>query len=292
MPDLFYLLSKWWKQMLSVVMLSLVAVSITLFLIPAQYLSVATSLPASSYSTDKAGIFNSNIQALYPAIGMPDDLDVVVGTAQLDTVYIAAAEQFDLVAHYKVNEHGDAAKQKAAWLLKKNTTVIKSDYNELKVKVWDRDKNLAPQLANAIMEKLNAIHQSLQNESNVTILNNLKASREKITFEADSLTNSLQYDSANSLLRSTIITAENIRARTMRRNIMLEQLVQYEKLISQYQLMVDSKTRVLIVVEKARVSSWPDKPKKLLLLTATFVLSLLFSLLLALLLEKRKAVQR
>jgi capsular polysaccharide biosynthesis protein len=292
MPDLSYLLSKWWKQMLSVVVLSLVAVGVILFLIPAQYLSVATALPASSYSADKASIFNNNIQILYPAMGTPDDLDVIMGTAQLDTVYIAVAEKFDLAAHYKVNEQGEAAKQKTARLLKKNTKVIKSDYSELKVKVWDRDKSLTPQLANAIMEKLNAIHQSLQNESNVTVLNNLKASREKITFETDSLTNSLQYDSANALLRSTIITTENIKARTMRRNIMLEQLVQYEKLISQYQLMVDSKTRVLIVVEKARVSSWPDKPKKLLLLTATFVLSLLFSLLLALLLEKRKAVQR
>ncbi len=262
--------------MLSVVVLSLLAVGTILFLIPAQYLSVATALPASSYSADKASIFNTNIQTLYPAIGMPDDLDVVVGTAQLDTVYIAVAEQLDLAAHYKVNEQGEAAKQKAAWLLKKNTNVIKSDYSELKVKVWDKDKNMAPQLANAILEKLNAIHQSLQNESNVTVLSNLKAAREKIAFETDSLTNSLQYDSANALLRSTIITTENIRARTMRRNVMLEQLVQYEKLISQYQLMADSKTRVLIVVEKARVSNWPDKPKKLLLLTATFVLSLYF----------------
>jgi hypothetical protein len=164
--------------------------------------------------------------------------------------------------------------------------VIKSDFSELKVKVWDIDKSLAPQLANAIMEKLNAIHQSLQNESNVTALNNLKAGREKITFETDSLTNSLQYDSANALLRSTIITTENIRARTMRRNIMLEQLVQYEKLISQYQLMVDSKTRVYLVVQGI---GWPDKGN---CFTDTLVLSLVFSLLLALLLEKRKAVQR
>jgi uncharacterized protein involved in exopolysaccharide biosynthesis len=292
MPDIFYLVSKWWKQMFSFIILSLAVVGTILYLKPEKYLSVTTALPASTYTTDKASIFNNNVQQLYPAMGTPDDLDMIVGTAQLDTVYIAVTEKFNLYDHYKTEEKGQAAVVKAAWLLKANTKVIKSDFSELKVKVWDTDKNLAPQLADAILEKLNAIHQSLQKESNVAILNNLKNSREKIIFEIDSLTNSLQYDSANAMLRSTIITTENKRARTIRRNIMLEQLEQFEKLIGQYQLMVDSKTLVLIVVEKARASNWPDKPKKLLLLVATFVLSFLFALLLALLLEKRKAARQ
>ena len=43
---------------------------------------------------------------------------------------------------------------------------MRSEYGELKIKVWDTDKNLAPQLANAILDKLNSIHQSLQAANN------------------------------------------------------------------------------------------------------------------------------
>ena len=81
----------------------------------------------------------------------------------------------------------------------------------------------------------------------------------------------LQKLTTNSETSASIITSE--------RAVLIEQVQQYEKLIGQYQLMADSKSPVLIVVEKARASTWPDKPKKVLLLTATFVLSLVFALL-------------
>jgi hypothetical protein len=283
MPDIFYLVSKWWKQMFSIVILSLAAVSTILYLRPVKYLSTTTALPASSYATDKASIFNNNIQQLYPAMGTPDDLDIIVGTAQLDTVYVAVAGEFNLYDHYKTEEQGEAAVLKAAYLLKANTKVIKSDFSELKVKVWDTDKNLAPQLANAIINKLQAIHQDLQNSNNTSSLKSLQSGKEKMQAQIDSISNFLQHSEIN--------TANSERY-TTKRSVLSEQLQQYEKLISQYQMMVDSKAPVLIIIEKARVSSLPDKPKKLLLLVATFVLSFLFALLLALLLEKRKAVQR
>jgi uncharacterized protein involved in exopolysaccharide biosynthesis len=55
--------------------------------------------------------------------------------------------------------------------------------------------------------------------------------------------------------------------------------------------MVDSKPPVLIIVERARPTDWPDKPETLPILAGTFVISLLFSLVLALFLEKRKTAR-
>jgi uncharacterized protein involved in exopolysaccharide biosynthesis len=274
MPDIFYLVSKWWKQMLSIITISLVAAAVILYFLPSKYLSISTALPASSYSVDKASIFSENIQSLYPAVGEPDDLDKIIGTAQLDTVYIAVAGEFNLYDHYKVAELGDAALSKAAWLLKLNTRVIKSDFGELRVKVWDTDKNLAPQLANAIMDKLQAIHEDLQNSNNISILKNIRVGKEKLQSELDS------------------IPLANTEKYAVTRAALSAQLQQYEKLINQYQLMIESKTPVLIILEKARVSGKADKPKRLEILIATFVLSLLFAFLLALLLERRKVLRK
>ncbi|MEI9943922.1 MAG: hypothetical protein WDN26_06825 [Chitinophagaceae bacterium] len=267
MPDIFYLISKWWKQMLAVIILSLITVGIIVFLQPDKYLSVATALPASSTSADKARIFGNNPQELYTSFGNPDDLDRVLGTAQLDTIYLATCDEFNLWDHYKMGEKGQAARSKAAKLLRKNSRVIKSEYGELKTKVWDTDKNLAPQLANTLMEKLNSIHQDIQNESNRITLKSLEQGKEKLQKQVDSAGGKL------SLSRLAALS---------------DQLQQYEKLIGEYQLIVDTRPSALIIVEKARPSEWHDKPNRLLILTATALLSFIFTLLLALVMERRK----
>jgi uncharacterized protein involved in exopolysaccharide biosynthesis len=265
MPDITDLIKNWWKQMLFVVLLSLLAVGAIIFVQPRQYLSVTTAVPASSFAADRSTIFNEHIQDLYPALGTPDDLDRILGTGNLDTVYLAVAAEFNLFDHYKMGEKNDAALPKAAAILKKNSRVIKSEYGELKVKVWDTDKNLAPQLANTIMDKLAAIHQQLQSAGNEASLKGLTAGRIKLQ---------AQLDSAG-------ITAET-------KSALAGQLQQYEKLIGEYQLMVNSKPPVLLVVEKARASGLPDRPRRVQVLTATAVLSLIFAFLVALLMERRK----
>jgi uncharacterized protein involved in exopolysaccharide biosynthesis len=247
----------------------LLAVGIITFLKPRQYLSVATAVPASSFASDKGKIFNENIRELYSTLGTPDDLDMILGTANLDTVYLFVADQFNLFDHYKMKEKGAAARTKAASLLKKNTKVMKSEYGELKVKVWDTDKNLAPQLANAIMDKLQTIHADLQCAGNKATLDGLQTGQKKIQLQADSITG----------ISESLIE---------RKKVLQAQAQQYEKLISEYQLMVDSKPPVLIVVEKAKPSTWPNRPRRMQIMIATAVLSFLFALLAALILERRK----
>lgn len=268
MPDIIDLVARWWKRILTVMVLSLLTVGFITFLKRRQYLSVTTSVPASSFASDKGKIFNENIQDLYSTLGTADDLDMILGTANLDTVYFFVADLFNLFDHYKMKEKGAAARTKAASLLKKNTKVMKSGYGELKVKVWDTDKNLAPQLANAIMDKLQAIHADLQSAGNEATLNGLQAGKKKIQLQLDSTGN-------------TDIQSE-------RKKLLQDQVRQYEMLISQYQLMVDSKPPVLILVEKAKPSSWPDRPRRMQIMIATAVLSFLFALLAALILERRK----
>ncbi len=266
MPDIVYLIRRWWKHMLAVILVSLIAVGIITYMKPRKYLSVATAIPASSYASDKAKIFSQNIQALYSTLGTADDLDMIVGTANLDTVYLAVTRQFNLQDHYKMKEEGEAAITKAAALLKANSKVMKSEYGELKVKVWDTDKNLAPQLANHIMAKLDAMHSDLQSKGNMVTLAAIYTAKEKLKNEIDTIPPHLQVE-------------------------LQERSMNYEKLIGEYQLMVDSKPPVLIVVENAKASSWPDKPKRKQIMIATGLLAFLFALLAALLEERKRNKQ-
>jgi hypothetical protein len=289
MPGIPELFKYWWKQIAGVVILSVLAVGIITFLKPKEYLSISTAVPASSYSADRSSVFNENIQALYSTLGTADDLDRIVGTGELDTVYLAVADAIDLTGHYKTGQN-NTARAKAATCLKGNTRVVKSGYGELKVKVWDKNTHMAAQLSNAVMEKLNNIHQAVQNETNVAALQNMKNARTRTSAELDSLVETIRYDSTNALIRSTIITEEMKRSRSIRRNSLYAQLEQYENLVNQYQLMVDSKNPVLVVVDKARAAGSPDRPKTMYIIFATAVLAFVFSLLLALVLHRSKNV--
>jgi hypothetical protein len=266
MPDIFDLIGRWWKQMTAMVLLSLLAVGIIVFLKPRQYLSVATAVAASTYSSDKGKIFNDNIQGLYSALGSPDDLDMIVNTGGLDTPYLAVAEQFNLYDHYKMDKTDEYLLNKAATRLKSNTKVMKNEYGALQVKVWDTDKNLAPQLANAILDKLAGIHQQLLSAGNETTLKGLQDGNKKLQASLDS--------GANFSAGQKAAIAGRI--------------AEYDKLIGQYQLMVDSKPPVLITVEKAKTAIRPDKPRRVQIMIATALFSTLFALLAALVLERRK----
>ena len=279
MPDIFDLIARWWKRMLAVVLLSLLVVGVITFLKPRKYLSVATALPVSTVGSDKSKIFNENIQYLYAALGSPDELDRIIGTANLDTIYIAVAEQADLFDHYKIKKESEDALAKTAATLKANTKVIKSKYGELQVKVWDTDKTIAPKLANALMEKLQAMHTDLQNAGNEATLAGLHKGSSNILAAIDSI---------NNFLRNADITPENAEPYTSRRTTLISQLQQYEKLIGEYQLVVDNKAPMLIIVEKAKPALRPDKPRRMQIMIATAVLSSLFALLAALAAERRK----
>jgi hypothetical protein len=280
MPDLLYLVTKWWKQICLVVFFALLTVGLIVFLQPRKYLSTATALPVSTVSTDKARIFNENIEGLYSALGNSDDLDMIIGTAQLDTVYLAMTDQFNLIKHYKVKGIDSTRRARTAILLRKRSQVIKSEYGELKIKVWDRDKQLAAVMANTLLDRLQTLHQRLKSESNMATLSGLEKGQYKIQAVLDSIGNLLRNRPADAPGREILVA---------RQTALTGQLTQYEKLIGEYQLMVDSKPPALLIVERARPAIKADKPRRLEIMAVTAFLSVLFGLFTALVLERRQA---
>lgn len=277
MPDIFELIAKWWKQILIFIFLTLVVTAVIVFTMPKKYLGVATALPAATYSTDKAGVFGENVETLYPSIGTSDDLDMILGTAHLDTVYSAVAAQLNLADYFGIDKADPERNKKAGAILIDKKRVIKSDYGGLRVKVWDGDRQRAAEMANAIMEELQRIHQEVQTANNEELLEKIKQEYAAKKSEFLQLNDSLQ---------TTIDPVVQTKKLAL-----LEQLHQYEKLESQYQLMVNAKPRSLVVVEKASPALWPDKPRPKETLIAAAVLSLFFGLFIALILERRRMIR-
>lgn len=276
MPDLISVLSRWWKFIFGLTLLAVVMALVASLLSPKKYLSTATALPANSLMTDKARIFNTQIEALYSDLGTPDELDKLEGTAVLDTLFIASARDFNLAAHYDIKA-SDEAIYKAALKLKKNSHISRSGYGELKIKVWDEDRNLAAALANSLLDKIQELHRHLQNENNQLTLKRIREAYLAKQTEFGQISDTLE--------QSTGRKAEILGTQ---RSALLSQLQDYKKIIGEYELAATSSPPVLLTVEPARPSVWPDKPRVLQIVLFTFGAALACSFLIALFAESRK----
>jgi LPS O-antigen subunit length determinant protein (WzzB/FepE family) len=261
MPDLLTVISRWWKAILGLVAVVAAIALFVLLTAQKQYLSAVTALPANSLAFDKGRIFNNSIQELYSSLGTPDELDPIIGTSKLDTLYVAMVKDFNLVNHYST-EKKKYPEYTAVKLLKANSEVAKDEFGQLKIKVWDLDPKTAAALAHGLFERLQALHQHLQNQSNELVLTKLQENYK-----------SLGKDSTNSLFESE--------ARQ-------DQLREYKKLIAEYTMVNSTKPRVLLLVEDARPDVKPDRPKILLIFIISIVAAFMFGVLLALFLESRK----
>jgi len=282
MPDLLLVVSNRWKLVTAITLCATLIAFVVALLVPKKYLSVATALPVNSVTADKARIFNNNIEALYSDFGTPDELDRLEGTARLDTIFIAASEKFNLGDHYSYGSSNEGIFL-AAVKLKKNSKIARSSYGELKVKVWDVDRMLAADLANFLMQRIQELHQHLQNQSNLLVLDKMK--EQYVTKQAEYL------QLADSATRQTTINGV-VPARSelskAKANVLSEQLQQYDKMIGEYQLAATSNAPVLLTVESARPALWPDEPRVLVITLLVFFVALVFSTLLASFIESRK----
>lgn len=274
MPDLLLVFANRWKLIASITALAAIIALIISLLSPKKYLAVATALPANSMIADKGRIFNQNIEALYPEFGSADELDKLEGTGKLDTLFIAAAEKFNLEKHYKMDASPESLYD-AAIKLKRNSRVNRSGYGELKVRVWDKDKVLCAQLANFLMKKIQELHQHLQNQTNQSVLEKIKDAYALKQKESVQLTDSVKSVSIQSQTRMSTLK---------------ELLQSYEKMIDEYQLAISTNTPVLLIVEPARPAVWADRPKIVQTVLLSFFGAFVFSFLLALFVESRKTI--
>lgn len=297
MPDLVTVITRRWKLILLLTLLAAVLSLLLCLFVPKKYLGVATVLTANPALSDKARLFNQNIEALYPELGSLDDLDLIEGTTKLDTVYLALAKDFSLVSHYDLSSNDSTALYQAAKRLKKNTDISRTGYGELRIKVWDKNNQLAAALANAAVQVLNDLHQQVQTENNRLVLQQLKEEYTRKQQALEKATNTVMRieQPQNPTGRSTANDSSYIQHELSLINpaenaaYLRAQLAQYVRLISEYELSLKTTPKVLLMVERARTMPWPDKPDTMQTVLIATLATLLFSFLFALFLERRSA---
>jgi uncharacterized protein involved in exopolysaccharide biosynthesis len=235
---------KKWSILIFTAGASMLALVLSL-LMPAEYLSQASLLPSNSKLMDKQRLFGNNIQELYSAYGNSEDLDRLFATMHSSAVISQVADSLKLVDHYQLDKKKNA-KSQAQKKLANHIKLQRSEYGELRLRVWDRDPAIAHAIANTLIGKTQQVFDEMFRLYYDRSINNLNE-------EMRARENLVRQDS------SILLRAENAVIRSK---------------ISEYQVTKLNPPAAFFVMEKPSVSDIADRPVIWLNVLATFLVSL------------------
>ncbi len=250
------------KIILWVGSVSILALLVSL-LLPKEYMSQASVLPANSKMMDNQRLFSENIQELYSAYGNSEDLDRLYATMRSKEVLNAVADSFKLTSHYDL-DNTISGRMKTYKKFQKNIELTKTEYGEIRIRVWDKDAELAAQMANAIVSKTKDVGEKMftsfyaQSISRMSMELSLKTENMKTT--SDSLE----------------MKAFNPEAAILRNRM------------AEYRIAQLNPPPSLFILEKAEPSPIADKPSILLNVLVSFLIALFSAALWFSLLQARK----
>lgn len=248
----------------------------TVMLVPQYFRSSAGIIAANPQLTDKSRLFNENIQGLYSYFGSGDDLDRIIGVADMDTTYKQLIDQFGLISYYKLD--GDSApvlRRKAVLKLKKDISFQRTEEGQLRIVCWTKDSRLSADIINAMIKiaqrKLESIWLDNYQQAFSKLNTSIVAAEQQYAALNDSIT---KVPSKQILLQKHMET-------------LLDQLSTYRKTAASFQLMGETVPPALYVVEEAVPSAKAERPDKLNTVLISALAGFLFSIFFLLLKDRR-----
>ena len=269
-PFLFTLLNKWKKKILIFLFALMTISAVVLFLTPNRYYAYSTAMSTNAQLNDKSSIYSNNLDELHSSLGGWNDLDRLYSTCELDTSYFYIIQKFNLIQHYKVKmDEAPKSKRKALTILKEeNMKIEKTETGLLRIHVWDKDPQIASDIANAFLENIEKTNHLLQKQYNQNILSEVKQ---------DIQTKSLRFKHLNDSLAG-ISNASDIQLLAIQKNTLLDEIQQLEKIANQFELMLKAQQPALIVIDKATPNKKHNSPNRLITLITILVGGLMFSI--------------
>ncbi len=264
------ILKKHLKKIIAFAILGTIVGAITCLLMPKYYLSSSTVLPANPKLSDKNFVYGSGTIELTSAYGMEEDADRLLTQLRLSSNFSKIVDSFKLIEHYNIKQT-EKAKAEAQATLVQNSTIAKTETGAIKVSVWDKDKNVAAELANALiyLTEQKAVAQNIGTHE--AYINQLQMS----------VTSTEQEIAALSSISNPTIKAAKLK-------VLQEGLEKNLTVLQQFKIGVQAKLPNIIVLEKAYASQKSDKPKLRYWILTSLLASILFACCATIVLELMK----
>jgi LPS O-antigen subunit length determinant protein (WzzB/FepE family) len=150
--DMITKIIKWRKSFMWITILSTIVAIVLLWLMPKQYQSTAILFPARQFSVSKLVVeANAGNQEDYMIMGDEDDCEKLIQILTSDALKVEVADAFDLWHRWDIKDN----EYRFHYLRLKwedMVSVKRTEYNSVKVVVYDYTANGAAEIANGISD--------------------------------------------------------------------------------------------------------------------------------------------
>ncbi len=309
---------KWRKTFLIITLVSALVTGVIVFLMPKQYKSTVVLFAARQFSVSKLVIEpNTGNQEDYMQIGDEDDVEKLIQFLSSDALKIKVANAYDLWDRWKIKDTVFGYHYlKLKW--DDMVTIKRTEFNSVKVEVYDYTANGAAQVANGISDYCDTIRHEMTRTVSAEVLKIVKSEYENTLLRMKELEDSLfvlrklgvlhYKEQVKAYSKSYAKAIEKNDAGAIKR--LEEKLDTLKKYGSAYQNVHDNLEKYSFkypdikakydealvnyntsipgkfVVEKAKPNEYKAKPNRLLFLSVTVIASNLLGFLILLFREK------
>lgn len=277
MPHTIQVLQKHTRFILLFTLFAMLVAFATVQLVPQYFRSSAKIIAANPQLADKSRLFNDNIQALYSYFGSGDDLDRIIGVADMDTTYYQLVDQFKLIDYYRLdNDSLPLLRRKAVLKLKKDISFQRTEQGQMRVLCWTKDKQLSADIVNAM---ITIVQQKLES----IWLSNYQQASAKLNASI------VHHEQAYTSLNDSMSKANHAQQILLQKHMetLLEELSRYRKTAASFKLMGETAPPSLYILEPAVPNAKAERPDKLNAVLISGLAGFLFSILFLLLKDRR-----
>lgn len=278
------ILIKWRLMILIVVLIAAIGSVIIALVLPNYYQSTATFLPSNLSALDRQVLFSTESgDRMINYFGDANDIDRILAFANSGPLIN------DVIMHYKLYDHYNIDTTSTRWMLKTrnefedNYKALKSERGYVEISILDQDKELAAQMVNYIVQKIDNANTELVLGRNRQILSVVEKQLEEKEAELESLS-----DSLTAISDTTRITYKVL---FRKQNKVIEDFNNLNTLVSQYKSTVNNEFSSLYIIEGAQPADKKTKPVRWLIVVSSVLIALFLSIVAAVVIEQYKDIK-
>lgn len=190
--ELIVKIYKWRKTFIKITIISTLLMGLIVFLMPKQYKSTAVLFAARQFSVSKLVIeANAGNQEDYMQIGDEDDCEKLIQILTSDALKLKIADAFNLWTRWKIKDTNFSYHYlKLKW--EDQVSIKRTEFNSVKVEVYDYTANGAAQIANGISEYCDSVKKDMNRAVAGQVLKIVKAEYDNTLSRMKLLEDSLQ----------------------------------------------------------------------------------------------------
>ncbi len=278
---------KWRKPIIITTIVAAIATAaISWFFMPNYYKSSVNFYPSNPIMTDRQVLYSTTVGEIeIDYFGSAGDVDRVLTLANTSSLIDYIINKYDLMNHYGYDSTKKLARYKTKKKFVKNYKAVETEYGAVEISIWDKDKDLAAEMANHIALTIDNHNKSMITRDKNVVIQTFK--EEIVAKEAfnDSLLVALQDAKSQGLTSEKIAQMEN------RLESSTNDLNKARSLLDQYETSANQSFSTIHVTEEAYPAIRKDKPVRSLIVIGATGGTFLFMLILAIIVENYRKIQ-